>query len=194
MSPVWKSRVAGTWVDSNAVGAVRVAGDWVPFGPDDEPEGQTIFGNEVPVNLDNNDGDSYTLGTWFYPQVNGTATHGRWYFPITSPTNPVVIAIFRDGDQAVLGSTTFPAGLNSGWHQAAFSSPIPLVADTSYRVAVLTPNRYVSTSGYFGTDKTSGDIYCPPVAGRFAVNSSLTWPDQNFGQASYWSDLVFVPD
>jgi hypothetical protein len=154
---------------------------------------QTIFGTEVPANLDNDDGP-YSMGTWFVLSVDGTATHGEWYFPSTPPSEPVQIGIYRDSDQALLGSATFPDGLSDGRHQVAFSPPIPLSAGVDYRVVIWTPDRYVSTSGYFNSDKTSGDIYCPPVAGRYLVGPSLAWPDNNFGNANYWADFVFVPE
>lgn len=155
---------------------------------------QTIFGTEVPANLNNNDGDSYSLGTRFRPSVNGQATHGEWYFPTTTPSAPVQMGIYRDSDQVLLRSATFPGGESGGRSQVAFVPPVDLVATIDYTVVVWTPDRYVSTGGYFGTDKTVGDLYCPVTAGRFLVSPILAFPDQSFGNANYWPDLVFVPE
>jgi hypothetical protein len=156
---------------------------------------QNIFGTEVPANLNNNDlPDKYSLGTRFQPAVDGQATHGEWYFPITSPSQPVQIGIFRNSDEVLLGSTTFAGGESAGRHQVAFSPAIDLVAGVEYTVAIWSSDTYVSTSGYFASDKTSGDLYCPAVAGRFLVSASLDFPDQSFGNANYWPDLIFVPD
>lgn len=155
---------------------------------------QTIFADEVPANLDNNDGDPYSLGTRFEPLVAGQATHGRWYFSTTPATAPVQIAIYRDSDQQQLGSAVFPADRPQGWHQVAFDPPIALEALGQYRVVVWTPNRYVSTGAYFADSITRGDIFCPAVAGRFLVGPAMAFADQAFGTPSYWADFVFVPE
>lgn len=155
---------------------------------------QTIFGTEVPADTLQDDGVSYALGTKFQPQVDGQATHGEWYFPDVTPSQPVVIGIYRDSDQSLLGSATFAGTEAGGRFQVPFTPAINLTALTDYRVVVWTADNYVVTGGYFGVDKTSGDIYCPVLAGVYSENPpNIVWPNDTFGQANYWPDLVFQP-
>lgn len=151
-----------------------------------------LFGTTVPANLNNNDGNqSYSLGTQFRPNVNGNATHGEWYFPTTSPSAPVTIGIYRNSDNLLLGSATFPGGLSGGRHQVAFNPVIPLVALQDYTVALWTPDAYTSTGAYFATEQTRGDIYMPPNAGRFLEVEALTQPTSTFNSAAYFPDFIF---
>lgn len=161
---------------------------------------QTLYGSDVPAAPDNSDGVSYAMGTRFTPNVNGSATHGRWYFPANPPgdgvsSDPVRVGIYRNSDEVLLGATEFPlsATLNS-WNQVAFTTPISLESGVEYTVVIWTYRRYVATGAYFANPRTVGDITMPATAGRFGESPlGLAYPNGSFNNGAYFADLVFVP-
>jgi hypothetical protein len=158
---------------------------------------ETIFGVETPATTDAADGVSYTMGTRFTVAVAGTATHGRWFFPTNTPsaTIPVEMGIFRNTDQALLGSVQFGLLPTLGaWNQVAFSSPIALATGIEYTIYFWTPLRYVASSPY-AWPKTSGNLTtASTVAGRFAESpGGRVFPTNSFNNGNYFADLVFEP-
>lgn len=160
-------------------------------------EGSTIFGGDVPVNLDNVDGDAnYALGTRFTPAVAGQITHGRWHFPNTTPsaTEPVLFGLYRVSDAALLGSVAFPLDATMGrWNEVPLPTPIDVEADVEYAAVIWTPLRYVNTSGY-PWPVTSEGLTTAASNGWFASNpGGLANPGVLSGNASsYFADVVFV--
>lgn len=155
---------------------------------------QTLYGDAVPVILNGSDATAYAMGTRFTPAVAGTATHGRRYFPTTLPASPVSIAIYRNSDQSLRGSATFPGDTPAGWQQVAFSVPIELEAGIEYSVVFWTPAPYTATSQYFASARTNGaDLSMPASAGRFGAASGMAFPSSVSGNAAYFADLVFEP-
>lgn len=200
MSPSAKARVSGAWVDTDLVGAYRLGGVTTPFAPpDDPPAGETLFGDTVPVDLDLTDGTAYTMGTRFTPAVNGEATHGRWHFPTTIPhaSNPVLVGIYRNSDEVLLGWTEFPLGATLGaWNQVAYSSPIALTAGTEYTTVIHTPARYVASGSFHAITKNNGaNLNMPTIAGRFSAGpyGSFQFPGGSYNAGGYFPDLAFVP-
>ena len=152
----------------------------------------TLFGAATPAILNADDGNTYVLGTQFTPNVNGTATHARRYFP-TTPQTGVSMGLYRTSDQALLGTVNFPDGTAAGWQQQAFSSPVALVAGTSYQIVYFTPSRYTATSAY-GFPFTSGDLTAGAVNGVFNASvPALQYATGNLGGTAVFADIVFEP-
>lgn len=155
-----------------------------------------IFGAETPAVTNANDGTTYTLGTRFVPQVAGQVTHGRKFEPVAALTDYTFV-LYRNSDEAVLGTVTYTAEVQGAWFEVAFPSPIPVSAGVEYTIAYFTPGPYVVTSAYFGSGKVSGDLVCPVNAGRFRDQgpggSSPLFPSDSFNNGAYFADVVFEP-
>lgn len=159
---------------------------------------ESLFGNAIPSTADAADGTTnYVLGTRFTPAVAGVIPAGRWRFPntIPSPTVPVQIGVYRVGDQALLGSASFPLAATLGaWNEVNFPAPIPVSAGVQYAVAVWTPLRYVATPNY-PWPATSANLTAPAANGWLTANpGALAFPvTQSGNAATYFADVVFTP-
>jgi hypothetical protein len=99
----------------------------------------------------------------------------------------------------LLASVTFAGESGSGWQQASFSAPVPVVAGTMYVVSYYAPNGHYSVNeGFFagtgvdraplhalrdGVDGANG-VYRYGAGGGFPVNGYLS--------TNYWVDVVFT--
>jgi hypothetical protein len=153
----------------------------------------TLFGAAVPSILNADDGNTYVLGTDFTPNIDGTITHARRYFP-TTPQAGVSMGLYRVGDQALLGSVNFADGLAAGWQQVAFASPISVTAGVQYQITYFTPSKYVATSAY-GFPFTSGDLsaLAAPNGVFNASIPSLQFASGNLSGTAVFADVVFEP-
>lgn len=169
---------------------------------------QSIFTSEIPALTDANDSTRYTLATLFTPAVNGTITHGRWFFPVTAPSRAPVFALFQrtndaSGTQLGLTATFSLASYAPGWRTVALASPAAVAAGAYYYAAVKTEDRYVATGGFFGGALVNGQLTAPADNagiprrnGRFNDFGAQDVPDypDSGGGACYFADVVFAPD
>jgi hypothetical protein len=156
-----------------------------------------LFGAEVPNVTNADDGTDLSLGTLWTPDVNGTVTHARWYFPNPVPNAAVKFALYRTSDSANLGGSAFPFSPTpptaGAWAQQAFPTPIAVQAGVQYMIVVWTPNTYVATGGY-AWPKVSGHLSTPSNAGRFVTGiGDISIPGSSFNNGNYFADLVFEP-
>ncbi len=170
---------------------------------------QSIFTSETPAVTDANDTTRYTLATLFTPAVNGTITHGRWFFPVTQPSRAPVFALFARTDDSAgtrLTTATFSlAGYAPGWRTVALAAPTAVAAGAFYYAAVKTEDRYVATNAFFGSALVNGQLTAPANNealprrnGRFNDFGNIDDPDYPDspvpgGGACYFADVVFAP-
>jgi len=163
----------------------------------------TLFTTEEPVSRDSADGtDSYSMGTYFTPAVDGTVSAIRWWFPQSGQPGGVApkANLFRTSDSATLGGAdavfAYP-GTPDGWNQVALSTPVAISAGVEYCAAIWTPNRYVNSNGGASPwPLTNGDLSTPSDAGRFASGASgnVDFPASSFNNGCYFVDVVFSAD
>ncbi len=166
---------------------------------------QTIFGDAVPANNNNNDNSQYALATYFSVAVPGQVTHSRWRFPANVPSQQVKAALFQvSGGDTLLRLGAYSAPTPDAWNQTPWrtvgetpvDSPQAAVPGVTYATAIWTPDLYVSTSAYLAEGLTSGDLSVPPQGGRFREAPDLNQgvPTSQFNNGCYFVDVVFVPD
>src|SRR5262245_23322331 len=132
----------------------------------------TLFTTQTPAQPDVDNGNSISLGTYFTPDVDGTITHIRWYFPTGAQPGGEAVkgALFRTSDSAKIGGDVVFAspGTPGDWNQVALASPVLIDQGVQYCAAVRTPARYVaSTGGASPWPLTNGNLSAPSGAGRF---------------------------
>lgn len=101
----------------------------------------TLFGSAAPpLGVVANDRDAYDLGTRFSSAVDGAVTGARFYKdasnvgtysaslwdPAVSTSTPLATVVFANES-------------SSGWQQAAFATPVSIVAGRSYVIAYTKP-------------------------------------------------------
>jgi hypothetical protein len=155
---------------------------------------ENLFGAEVPATVSHNDNSPYTLGTRFTPAVSGTVTHIRWYVPTNPPTGTTTFLLFRNSDEAQIGSATQSlAGLGAQWVQVAFAAPVAVTAGQSYTAAVFIADHYVSTTPYSWPKSNGANLSTPAPGGYFNGNFAVDFPDSTFNNGCYFADVVFEP-
>lgn len=156
---------------------------------------ESFFAAEAPVNTNNNDGTSYTLGLRFTPQVDGQVTHLAAFIASLAPDGDVTFLLYRNSDQQVLASEARSPALAAGdWLMAELAAPVDVLAGVAYTAAYFTSNRYVSTGAYpWPVSSSAGNLISADPGGYFNGSFTPAYPDAQFGGGNYFADLVFEP-
>lgn len=154
------TRTAGAWAPSSSSGAARVAGAWVPFGPDVDP-GDTyerVTWPAPPSSTDLVDGSSlYNMGLRFALVAPQACAGITWRAPDTTPDPPGGhLASVWNWDTGVrLASKAFTP--TPGVDQdVVFDSPLSLTTGVNYAAAVYT-GHYVFHTGTWNVTTPSGN-------------------------------------
>ena len=75
------------------------------------------------------------VGFTWTPGYNGNL-NGLYFYKLASDTGPHTAFCWNETGPVLLGSALFAGETATGWQYQAFSSPIPVVANTNYRIAV----------------------------------------------------------
>jgi len=156
------------------------------FASDDTPE-TSVFDDPRPVEVGlkfRSDTDGHITGVRFYkggPENGGEHMGHLWA-----------------SDGTLLGSVTFTDETESGWQQALFQAPIPIMANTTYVVSYIAPQgNYAATIGQFASD----GVHHPPLHalqdgvdggnGVIRSNPNGEVPTASSNSTNYWVDVVF---
>lgn len=158
----------------------------------------SVFTSQVPAVPDATDSKKYTLGTLVFANTTGTITHGRWRFPNTLPTGAVDFVLYDYSSQAVLARATFVSPVAGAWNTVALPAPVAYSTANRYLIAaVVTPNRYLATVGYFNTVATvNGNLTSPATTGNDPngrLGTGDIYPPGSANGSCYFADIVFVP-
>jgi hypothetical protein len=127
----------------------------------------------------------YVTGLRFYKAAANTGTH---------------VGHVWDSNGALLGTATFTSETASGWQQVTFSSPVLVLANTTYVASYFAPvGHYSASTSYFAT---TGVDNAPLHAlkegvdgsnGVYLYTSSGGFPSNSYQSTNYWVDILFTP-
>ena len=148
----------------------------------------------TPVRETDSDTSSVELGLRFTSTTNGFATGVRFY---KGPNNTGThIGHLWSGSGSLLATVTFTnETASSGWQEADFATPVPIVANTVYVISYFAPNGAYSADEGFAWSSLSA----PPLAvsgsspGVYAYGSATAFPNSTWNSSNYWVDVVFTP-
>lgn len=162
--------------------------------------GVHIFTSQVPVAGTGgpDQAGGIELGVKFKSSVAGYITGVRFY----KTTTPVTNSGTHTGELYTaagvrLASAVFTAESASGWQTVSFTSPVVIVAGTTYIAA------YFSSAGFYVDDQggLTGQIVNSPLTaladgasganGLFDYSNTPKVPTSNFHGTNYWVDVVF---
>lgn len=153
---------------------------------------------DAPQVVESSDGDSYELGVKFRPLVNGRLTGVKFY---KAPNNTGThIGNLWEGDGTHLASVTFTDETATGWQTATFSTPIDIVAGTTYVASYSVPNgRFSTSSQYFASEGITSQYLTALASGVDGNNGVFnetpgSFPSGSFQNTNYWIDVTFVPN
>jgi hypothetical protein len=152
---------------------------------------QSLFGtNDTPSVINAGDSNSTELGVKFTTSANGLITGIRFYKG-TANTGPHVADLWSSTG-TLLATATFTSETASGWQEVNFSTPVAIVAGTTYVASYHTSGNYSASSNYFTTSLTNGELTAPGTNnGVYAYGSGSIFPTNTFKASNYWVDVVF---
>jgi Domain of unknown function (DUF4082) len=153
-----------------------------------------VFTNQVPSGvLGHQDAlNLITVGLKFQSGIATNLTGVRFYkLPNMIGAHTGVL---YDGGGAPLGTVAFAGETLSGWQDQAFTAPIPILANTTYTIAVFMSDG-LYTADVHGLDApitngilTSIGNTANPPNGVFAYGATPTFPNGGFNGSNYWVD------
>src|SRR5262249_34518883 len=149
----------------------------------------TIFGAAAPTNFFTGS-SPVELGVKFRSDVNGTITRIRFYKG--AGDNSVHTGSLWSSTGTLLATGTFSAETSAGWQQLNFSTPVPIVANTTYVASYHTGGSFYYSYNYL---LSSGVDNAPLHAlkngidgpnGVYIYGSGGVFPDQTYLASNYW--------
>ncbi len=157
----------------------------------------TVFDFATPATIDSGDGSSVNVGVKFSSEVSGSVTGIRFYKAAANTGTHVGSLWSASG--TLLAQATFSGETASGWQQVNFSSPVAILANTTYVASYLAPKGHysVTASGF-----ASAGVSNPPLQalanavsadGMYSYSSTSVFPTSTFKATNYWVDVDFAP-
>ena len=155
----------------------------------------TIFDFAGPANPDAGDSTSVEVGVKFMSSTAGSITGIRFYKSAANTGAHIVNLWDLSGNK--LATATVTNETASGWQYATFSSPVAILANTTYVASYFDPNgHYSATSSAFTSAFSNPPLQAVPNSlsanGVFAVTSASTFPANSFNSTNYWVDVLFA--
>lgn len=152
----------------------------------------------TPANPGTDDDGSLELGLKFRSEISGYISGVRFYKGSAANGGAHVGHLWTTSG-ALLATVTFNNETASGWQQALFDTPIPVMANTTYVVSYFAPQgHYASDNNFFA----SAGVDNPPLHalsnaqgggnGLYLYTSSGGFPTESYLSSNYWVDVVFV--
>ncbi len=161
-----------------------------PLGP------FTVFApNAGPAGPGGNDGTAIELGMKFRTDVDGVVTALR-YFKRAGATGTRTGSLWTSTG-TLLGREVFAGETASGWQEVALTTPVPVLAGTTYVVSYFSSSGdYVSTLQGLQTTVGTGLVHgladgIDGGNGLFLYTGTPSLPTQSFQASNYWADVVF---
>jgi hypothetical protein len=160
----------------------------------------TVGANSTASN--NNDPDTYEMGTQFIVSQNCNCTAIKFLRPLTNNVSggfnarTWTVRLWNENTATVIGTATVSTAANqTGWITATFSTPIALTPGVEYQASMTMPGAgYNSTSAFFASALTPGapnPLSAPVNAGRFNATPGAM-PVNQFGSAFFYIQPVVV--
>jgi hypothetical protein len=141
------------------------------------------------------DASAVELGVKFRAEVNGFITALRFYKG-SGNTGPHVGNLWT-GSGTLLASVAFTNETATGWQQVNLSTPVAIMANTTYVVSYHTPaGFYAFDPQYFSTALTNSPLRALANSeeggnGVYQYGAS-SFPNQTYNATNYWVDVVFT--
>ncbi len=167
----------------------------------------SIWGTTLTAPADSGDGNAIETGVKFTTSTFGVVNGIRFY-KVAANTGTHVGDLWTASGQ-LLARATFTGETSSGWQQVNFSTPVPILPNTTYIASYFSPNgHYAQAEGYFYPPPSpepdgDGTVSSPPlqmlrntgstVNGVYTYGSSPTFPISTYNAENYWVDVSFTP-
>ncbi len=150
----------------------------------------------VPSTAAADDNSAVELGVKFRSTQAGYITGIRFYKG-TGNTGTHVGSLWKS-DGTKLESVTFTGESATGWQQALFTGPVPIVAGATYVASYYAPaGRYAANNNYFANAATANGPLTALRNGTDGGNGvykygASGYPSNTYQSSNYWVDVVFA--
>jgi hypothetical protein len=145
--------------------------------------------SETPANTSNSNSNS-NIAMGFAPIVTGSIAAIQFY-KISTDTGTHVGTVWRETDQALLGSVTFSGESATGWQTATLSPPVAATGGQRYRVAVSRPAQpFAQISAFTGI--TVAGVMAMDNTAYYVLGSQTGYPSTSFAGTSFVVDVIFT--
>jgi hypothetical protein len=132
------------------------------------------------------------LGMRFVASAAGTISGIRFY-KAAGETGTHVGSLWSSTG-TLLATATFSNESASGWQTVTFSSPVSIIAGTTYVASYHSNGRYALNSDYFNTDQVNGLLSAPAGNnGVYTYSDGNAFPTGSYSSSNYWVDVLFNP-
>jgi hypothetical protein len=144
-----------------------------------------------------NDPNAIEVGVKFRTSTDGVISGLRFYKG-ASNTGTHIGHLWTDTG-TLIGSASFINETSTGWQTVAFSTPVPVTANTVYVASYHTDaGNYALSRPYFSTGYSNPPLYAFSTS-EVSVGNGVysygpgTFPNQSWDSSNYWVDVVFNP-
>jgi hypothetical protein len=148
----------------------------------------SLFTTQVPTQTEVTDQRTYELGMAFRSTSAGTISAIRYWKSASDNGSHTGRLWSASGE--LLASAVFSGESASGWQQTALSSPLAILANTTYVVSVNTNSHYVLTNGGLASAVIRAPLQSE-VGGNGRYGDLGTFPTQSWNDSNYFRDVVF---
>ncbi|MDQ6738785.1 MAG: DUF4082 domain-containing protein, partial [Actinomycetota bacterium] len=157
----------------------------------------SVFSSSAtPATIAEQDASAVELGMKFRADVPGQVTGVRFYK--SAQNTGTHLGRLWSATGQLLATVTFSGESASGWQQAMFSTPVNVLANTTYVISYYTPTGYYSANGgYFGSGGADNVPLHGLAAGvdgsngTYLYGSGGGYPANSWNNTNYWVDVVF---
>ncbi|HYC28412.1 MAG TPA: Ig-like domain-containing protein, partial [Chitinophagaceae bacterium] len=143
-----------------------------------------------------NDGVGVEVGMKFRSTESGQIL-GLRYFKGTNFTTGTRVGHLWTSSGTLMASATFVNETPSGWQEVMFTTPISIVANTTYVVSYHSSDgHYTVTNPFFTSAATNGPLRGLVYGedgpnGLYLYTPTAAFPTSSYGSSNYWVDVVF---
>jgi len=120
-------------------------------------QNSSLFPTDTPVTTASGAGQTWEQGVEFSSSVNGHITHIRFWKALGEPSGNHVGRIWTAAGVPLI-SVPFTNETASGWQEAMLPTPLPITANTKYKVSYNANNVVAKTFNVFNNPVTSGPL------------------------------------
>ncbi len=153
---------------------------------------ESIFTTQTPASPNTNFGQAYEIGVKFRARVAGQIT-GIRYYAAPGEYSTMHTGRLWDSNGNQLASVVFAGETASGWQTAMLSSPVAILANTTYVVSVNTHGYVAVTTGGLQTSVTNGDLYTVADGNNGVYGNAGSFPTAGYQSDNPFRDVIFVP-
>ena len=152
---------------------------------------RTLFTTQVPAIVQDPDTGGVTLGVRWFSDQPGEIVAIRFYKGGTQGGNSHTVRLYSAAG-GILATAVSSGETNSGWQRVNLATPVPIAANTEYRVAVFWPaGRYSATNNFFTSQFNNLPLHAyGSNNGVYTYAESMVFPTSTWQASNYFVDPI----